>query len=332
MVGLAAARTYLPGLAVIGSIALAADVLAGVVPGTSPLVLAIAFGALLANAVRTPDWARPGIQQHKLLLETGIVLLGASLPLATLRTAGPVVLGLAFGVVVCTVALVEFLARYVFGGDGRTASLLASGASICGVSAVTAVGRSVDADSDTLAYVAGTILLFDAVTLVTFPVLGDVLDLAPKTFGLWAGLVMFSTGPVAAAGFSYSPVAGEWATLTKLVRNSFIGVLAVGYSVVYAGGLGRPSPRTVWLQFPKFLVGFVTLATLSSLGFLTATQLALVGRVSDALFLVAFAGLGFDLDVAAIRRAGLRPAGVVLTALLVMGTLVLFVVQRVPGQ
>ena len=142
---------------------------------------------------------------------------------------------------------------------------------------------------------------------------------------------MFSTGPVAAAGFSYGPVAGEWATLTKLVRNGFIGVVAVGYSLLYAADAEESGERRsvglLWTQFPKFLVGFVVVAAVANLGFVSEAHLDLLSRAVDWLFLLAFAGLGFDIRVADMREAGLRPVAVTLVQLLAVSALALLVVR-----
>ena len=64
------------------------------------------------------------------------------------------------------------VARNIFGLRERLGSLLAAGTGICGVSAVVAVAKSIDADEESITYAAGTVLLFDAVTLVVYPAIG----------------------------------------------------------------------------------------------------------------------------------------------------------------
>ena len=323
-------RTLAPGLAVLVAVSFLARFLADLVPSVGALVLAVALGALVANTVGTPAWAVPGLALHASLLEAGIVLLGASLPLAALFGSGPALIALAAGAVAFGLLSVELLARAA-SLPAKTGSLLAAGSSVCGVSAVVAVGGSIDADGNQLAYVAGTVLLFDALTLVAFPVLGGLLDLPARQFGVWAGLSMFSTGPVAAAGFAYDPVAGRWATLTKLVRNAFIGLVAVGYSFAYArsSAVGRPDPRYLWAQFPTFLLGFVAAAVVANAGVLTGAQVDAVIRLSDWLFVLAFAGLGFDIRLTAIRATGIRPILVVLAHLLAVSAASLLVVSAI---
>ncbi|WP_255197712.1 YeiH family protein [Halorarius litoreus] len=319
----ARATRIAPGIALMGGIAVASHAVAAVTP-LSALIVAVATGVVVANFVGTPAVVRPGLDSHKLLLETGIVLLGARLSLAELAGIGPTVVALAAGVVLFGVVYTETLSRFVFGLGDRTGSLLAAGASVCGVSAVVAVAGSIDAAEREIAYAAATVLVFDAVTLVTFPVAAELLGLSGETFGIWAGLSMFSTGPVAAAGFAYSQTAGQWATLTKLVRNAFIGLLVIGYSATYTKGSGNVT--TAWNRFPKFIAGFVLVVVVANLGLVSAGQRATLVTASDWLFALAFAGLGFEITVGEMVDTGVRPLLLVLVHLLTVSALSLVVV------
>ena len=318
---MAASRRVVPGLVVLLTLGALARAIGGATP-LSPLVVAIGTGALVAALVGVPDWAQAGVDRHKLLLETGIVLLGAQLTFGQLVTTGPVVVALAMGVVVVGVVFVELLGRQA-GIESRTRSLLAAGASVCGVSAVLAVAGSIDGDEADISYAAGTVLLFDAVTLVVFPILGTTLGLPDRVFGVWAGLSLFSTGPTAAVGFAVSETAGQWATITKLVRNTFIGVLAVAYALYYTSDGERTDATEIWYPFPKFLVGFLLVALIANLGLVDAATGAAVERVGDWLFTLAFVGLGFELNPRRLRSTGLRPLLVVLAQFLTVSLLAL---------
>jgi len=307
----------LPGLALLAVLGVVARELGRITP-FSPFVVAIVAGVGVAAAVDLPGWIRTGVGQYKLLLETGIVLLGAGLTVTQLVDTGPLVVALAAGVVVFGVILGESIGRAA-GVEPTTRSLLSAGASVCGVSAVLAVAGSISADEADITYAAGTVLLFDAATLLVFPTVGVALGLPDPVYGVWAGLSLFSTGPAAAVGFAVSDVAGQWATVTKLVRNTFIGVLAVGYAVHHAtAGGDRPRVREVWYRFPKFLIGFVVVVLIANAGLLDAGARASLGTVSDWLFTVAFVGLGMDLNPRRLRATGLAPIAVVLTQFLII--------------
>ncbi|MFC7157805.1 YeiH family protein [Halomarina halobia] len=312
----------LPGLVLLGLVALGANLAAAHIPGVSDLILAVAVGALISNLVGTPAWAQAGVDTHKLLLEIGIVLLGARLTLGQVLETGPLVAGLVVVVVAFGVLFIEVLSRTLFDLGERTGSLLAAGSSICGVSAVVAVAGGIDADENEIAYAAATVLLFDAVTLVAFPIAGEGLVLSGRTFGIWVGLSMFSTGPVAAAGFAHSGIAGQWATLTKLVRNSLIGAVVLAYSVYYARSRAeRAGIGELWTRFPKFVFGFLAVAALVNLGGATATQVASIDAAADWLFALAFAGLGLEIRLAEMRQVGFAPVLLVLVSLVTVSTL-----------
>ena len=323
-----AARPYAPGLALLAAGGIVAHLLAGAVDGLQPLVVAVALGVVVGNTVGTPAAAEPGVGVDKLFLETGIVLLGAAVVVEEFLAAGPTVLGLVVATVAGGLLLAELIARLLFRLDGTTPSLLASGASICGVSAVVAVGRVLDARAAAITFAAATILLFDAVTLVAFPLAGEWLGLTSRQFGVWAGVSMFSTGPVAAAGFAYSPEAGQWATVTKLARNSLLGGVAVAYSLAYtARSATEPGVRRLWAEFPKFLLGFLVVAAVANSGLLSAAALDSIGRVSDALFTLAFVGLGLSIRFREMREVGGAAVGAVLVHLLVVSALALAAVR-----
>ncbi|WP_049986161.1 YeiH family protein [Halobellus rufus] len=314
-----------PGLLLLAALGGTARAVGATTP-LNPLIVAIALGAIAAATLGVPAWARPGVDRHKLILEVGIVLLGAQLTLGQLTSTGPSVVGLAVGVVALGVLFVELVGRWA-GLEAKTRSLLAAGASVCGVSAIIAVAGSIDGDEADISYAAGTVLLFDAVTLVAFPAVGSLLGLPDRTFGIWAGLSLFSTGPTTAVGFAISEVAGQWATVTKLIRNTLIGVLAVAYAIYYSGGERRTGPSAVWNQFPKFLVGFLLVAVVVNLGTVDGSTRAVLGRISDWLFAFAFVGLGVELNPRRLRSTGIRPLAVVLAQFLTVSLLALGAVR-----
>lgn len=327
---------YLPGVAVLIASAVAARIAASRLPGVDELLLAIVAGVVVTNGVGIPDRYERGVRTHKVWLGAGIVLMGVSLSLETIVRSGPALVLTVGGIAAFTLLLVEALARFPFDVADRLASLLAAGASICGVSAVVAVGGSIDADEEQLAYAAATVLLFDAVTLVVYPAVGQLLELSAQVFGIWAGVSMFSTGPVVAVGFAHSELAGQWATVTKLTRNALIGVVAVGYAVYYARrrvDAGRRSVewRELWDRFPKFVAGFVLLALVAAAGVLTPSQHRSIENAYGWLFLLAFVGLGTELEVRKLKCAGVRPALVVLVTLVTVSVSSLLLLRALFG-
>lgn len=327
-------RRYLPGFLVLVFGAVVAYATAGTISRVDPLILAIGIGVVIGNTVGIPTWAEPGVALQGLFLETGIVLLGASVALSELLSIGPRIALLICATVLFGVIVVEVISRLIFRLSGPLPSLLAAGSSICGVSAVAAIGQVIGARDERLALAAATILLFDAVTLLVFPIAGRVLGLTSLEYGVWAGLSMFSTGPVAAAGFAHSAEAGEWAIVTKLARNSLLGLVAIGYSAVYTrstagltASLMDPNIRQLWTDFPKFLVGFFLVAAITNFGVLSPASVASISAIADWLFILAFVGLGTAIRVETIRKAGLAPVLIILMYLLAISTVSLSAIR-----
>jgi len=320
-------RNILPGLLFLGGIVGVARLLS-VYIDVNHLLFVIIIGFLIGNVAGVPDWAEPGVDTYKLWLEAGIVMMGARLVLGQFVGAGTVVLILVPLFVTASLLYMECVARYFFGLSEKLSSLLASGMSICGVSAVIAVAGGIKAKENEIAYAVATILLFDAITLFTYPLIGVKLGLADQVYGIWAGLTMFSTGPVTAAGFIYSDPAGQWAAITKLARNVFIGFVAISYSLYYAR-LNVDAERIdnkigyVWDQFPKFIVGFVLVMLIASIGFLSGDQIESMKNGYNWAFMVAFAGLGLQINVNDMRATGIRPIITVLLGLVTISTVTL---------
>lgn len=330
-------RQLLPGLALLLLIGVLAKVFAQYVPLVSHLIIAVAIGVVLTNAMSLPSLFNPGAEKYKLLLEMGIVLMGATLSIDSLIEVGPTVLVLVIIISLMTILVIETVSRMIFGFQSKLSSLLAAGASICGVSAVVAVAGGIRAEEKHIAYAVAVVLVFDTITLFTYPMIGRLLSLSDTVFGLWAGLTMFSTGPVVAAGFEYSSESGQLATVTKLTRNLFISIIVIVYSSYYirrsastdvsALENGRSSTdraRLLWEKFPKFIFGFVLVMSIANIGLLSDAQIQSAENAYQWLFLFAFSGLGFQIQIKEMRQAGKEPLLIVFISFFVISLITLF--------
>jgi uncharacterized integral membrane protein (TIGR00698 family) len=326
--------SYLPGLSLLIIMGGLLYILTENFISVNPLILAIVVGVLLGNTLGIPNWAEDGVGTYKLLLETGIVLMGIRITIGQIVGSGPLIFLTVLVFMAFTILYVEILSRKVFNLADRLGSLLAAGSSICGVSAIVAVAGSIRAKETEIAYGVATILLFDAITLAGYPLIGQLLELPDMVFGVWSGISMFSTGPVVAAGFSYSEQAGQWATITKLIRNLFIGFLAIAYALYYtrkqtSGSKEAPSGfgeqwRYLWDNFPKFVLGFALFILLANLGVLSDWETSILQNSYDFLFLFAFIGIGLNIQIDEMRDTGIKPIIVILVALLTVSVTSLF--------
>ena len=140
-------------------------------PNIEYVLWAIVFGLIVSNTVGVPAICERGIDSYEFWLKAGIVLLGVRFLLGDVVKLGGVslvcvVLELALAIVVMTA-----LGRW-FKLSPKLTSLLAIGASICGVSAIIAAKGAIEADDEDASYAIAAILALGAVSLLVFPVVG----------------------------------------------------------------------------------------------------------------------------------------------------------------
>src|SRR5206468_9540050 len=104
--------------------------------------------------------------------------------------------------------------------------------------------------------------------------IGQLLHMSSKAFGVWAGLAIHQTPQVVAAGFAYSSEAGQAATIVKLARVCLLAPVVFFIGLIYARQklrlTGEVKQTTInYLHlFPTFIVGFLAMALLKTLGLL----------------------------------------------------------------
>ncbi|MFL5310886.1 MAG: YeiH family protein [Myxococcales bacterium] len=279
-------------------------------PNIEYVLWAILFGLVIANTVGVAQVFRPGIATYEVWLKSGIVLLGARFLLGDVLKLGGISLGLVAIELAVAIGLMTVLGR-AFKLKPKLTSLLAVGSSICGVSAIIAAQGAIEADDEDATFAIAAILALGAFGLFAYPVLGRLLHMSDHAFGVWAGLAVDNTAEAVAAGALYSDAAGKVAVLTKSTRNAMIGFVVLGYALYWAsrGQAQQVANKAafVWQKFPKFVLGFLFISLLATLGFFHKAQLASIANLSRWAFLLTFAGVGLKTDFRELRKQGLRP-------------------------
>lgn len=297
-----------PGLLLTLALALPAFLLGKAVPvlggAVIGIVLGIAFGHLRPPTARyTPGIAFTG----KRVLQASVVLLGFGLDLGQVARVGldslPVVL--------VTVAA-AFTAAWGLGRllrvPGTLTLLIGTGTAICGGSAIAAVAPIIRPGEHEMAYAISTIFLFNLLAVLLFPPLGHLLQLSDAGFGLWAGTAINDTSSVVAAGYQYSPAAGDQATIVKLARATLIVPICLVFAAVQ-GWRGRReggSPRMAGV-FPWFILGFLAASGLRSAGAVPGVLLPALHLLAGALIVVALTAIGLSADLRRMAASGPRP-------------------------
>ncbi|MCA1828349.1 MAG: YeiH family protein [Myxococcales bacterium] len=279
-------------------------------PNIEYVLWAIVFGLIVSNVLRVPQVFKPGIATYEFWLKAGIVLLGARFLLGDVLKLGRVSLGLVAIELVVAIAIMTVIGRW-FRLKPKLISLLAIGSSICGVSAIIAGQGAIEADDDDATFAIAAILALGAFGLFAYPAIGHLLQMSDRAFGVWAGLAVDNTAEAAAAGAIFSDAAGKVAVLTKSTRNATIGFVVLAYALYWAS---RGQAQTVankaafvWQKFPKFVLGFLIVSLLATVGAFSGSQVADIANLSRWAFLLTFAGVGLKTDFREIRKQGVRP-------------------------
>jgi uncharacterized integral membrane protein (TIGR00698 family) len=280
----------------------------------SAVAIAIILGILIRNLLGMPDACKPGTSfAVKRILRVGIGLMGAQLSLGqVLKTGAASVL-----VVAACIALAILVVRFVsmrMGLSDRLGTLLGVGTSICGVTAIVATAPVIEAREEETSLAVTTITVFGLLAVVIYPVLGRLWELSDTFFGTWAGTAVNDTSQVVATGLIFSQKAGEVATVVKLTRNLFMAPVIVGFSWFYArrrqveeGANGGAKHLKLHQAFPLFILGFVGMAILNSLGAFPSTLRQVIQAISQFLIVCALAGVGLETHVSAMKEIGMRP-------------------------
>jgi uncharacterized integral membrane protein (TIGR00698 family) len=279
-------------------------------PNFEYLLWAVLFGLVVANTIGVPSVFRAGVDTYEFWLKLGIVFQGVRFLLGDVLKLGSLSLGFVAVELAVSIALMTWLGRR-FGLTPKLTSLLAIGSSICGVSAIIAAKGAIEADDEDVSYAIATILALGAFSLLAFPFIGHALGMGDQAYGMWVGLAVDNTAESTAAGALYSDAAAKFAVLAKTTRNATIGFVVLGYALYWAKK-SQASEITnkaafLWQKFPKFVLGFLLISLLATIGVFSPRQMTDLANLSRWAFLLTFAGVGLRTDLREMSKQGMRP-------------------------
>ncbi len=242
-------------------------------------LLALIIGLLISNTVKIPAWMKVSLRTEY-YIKTGIVLLGATLPLTMIITAGPIAMLQATIVSVVTWFTIYLAATKIFKLEPQFGAVLGAGGAVCGVSASIAVGGAVKAKNEHISISIAVVTVWAIIMIFVLSfVLKQVVPemISPGVAGAIVGTSEFAD----AAGFA---VAAELATrfgeapihtftLMKVIgRDIWIGIWALILAVVsvmyWETGTGEKKATVgagiIWERFPKFVLGFLAASLIMS--------------------------------------------------------------------
>ena len=306
----------MPGLIYSGALALLSIALAKMLSrhvAISPLILAIVVGMLFRNVTGLPEIFKAGTEfSLKRILRIAIVLLGLKLSISEIASVGSRGLIVVVAGVTLTLALSIWLGRHT-GISEELATLIGTGVSICGASAVIAVGGVLNARDRNIAFAIATVTAFGTLAMFIYPVLAKVLGLSEVVYGVWAGASIHEVAQVVAAGYAVSDVSGGIATLVKLSRVVLLAPVTMGLGILFARkDAENLSVRSV--PVPYFVFGFVAMILINSIGVLPAPVSGALIQLDDFLLAIAMAAMGLNTSLHDMRRIGIAPLYIGLAA------------------
>ncbi|NLZ68230.1 MAG: putative sulfate exporter family transporter, partial [Spirochaetales bacterium] len=252
----------------------------------------------------------------KKILKFAIILLGASLSIGTILEVGKFSL-----TVMCFTLLTCFGGGYLVGKalglEWKLSNLISAGTGICGGSAIAAIAPVIEAKDSDIAYAMSATFIFDMIMIVLFPIFGRWLNLTDMAYGLWAGTAVNDTSSVVAAGYAFSEAAGDFATMVKLTRTLAIIPTVIIFALVNlrlkrkAMVIDGSSTLKDKVHFktllPWFIIFFVLLAIINSLGFISPTVSSNAKIVSKFLMVASLAAIGLNTSFKEMKKSGAAP-------------------------
>ena len=162
----------------------------------------------------------------KKILQWAVIILGFSLNLGTIVSVGtkclPVIIA-----TISTSLLVAFIMMKLLRMDGKVATLIGVGSSICGGSAIAATAPVIDADDSEVAQAISVIFLFNVLAALIFPTFGHSIGFGSEGFAIFAGTAVNDTSSVTACASTAESIYGIDGILSAAVTVKLTRTLAI---------------------------------------------------------------------------------------------------------
>lgn len=241
------------------------------------------------------------------LLSAVIILMGFGMNIGTVISTGTESLGITLISITGTLALGIWLARR-FKIVPRLGLLLACGTSICGGSAIAAIGPAIKAHRQEMAVSMGVVFLLNGVALWVFPWIGHLVGLSQEQFGWWAALAIHDTSSVVGACAQYGQESLHTGTLIKLTRALWIIPLAFIAPKFLPKHPDMAHFDSKKINIPWPLIGFLAASILVTLlPDQPAQFLANCSEFGKPLMTLILFWIGASLSRQKIRQSGIKP-------------------------
>ena len=300
----------------------------------STAMIAILLGMFFGNIFKVRDSFQKGLDFTKeYILKLGIICLGIQLKPFEFLDFGKIAIPLILICIVSVLIVIKLLAKK-FKIPTRMAYLISIGSTVCGTTAIIATAPVIKANKNEVSYAIANITLFGILSMLLYPYFANLyFDGDPMLIGLFLGTSIHETSQVAAAGLIYeqqfnSPETLNIATVTKLIRNTFLIIMIPLFAFLYHRGQTKEKKYSILSIFPYFVLGFAGMIVLRNLGdeillnnnHVFWNETIDIIKFSSKVFLtMAMAAIGLSTNLKDIKRMGYKPFIVGFIAMLTVG-------------
>ena len=315
------------GLLVCVMIALATTFIADHYGGPT-LLYALLFGMSL-HFLSDEGLCQKGIEfAARTVLRLGVALLGARMTFDQVGELGIGPVLTVIGSVAVVILAGTVLARML--GLERDLGLLTGGAvAICGASAALALSaampRHENSERNTILTVVGVTTLSTA-AMVIYPLIAGVLTLTNTQAGIFLGGTIHDVAQVVGAGYMISEETGDTSTLVKLVRVAMLVPAVMVFMWLFRASRRAEGGASKVPMLPGFLVGFVVLVVINSLGLIPEVVNDGMSTLSRWCLVTAIAALGIKTSFQKLAVVGWKPVILMVLETLLLLAIVLGVV------
>ena len=306
----------------------------------STAMIAILIGIFFGNFFKIRESFQKGLDFSKdYILKLGIICLGIQLKPFEFLEFGKIAIPLILICIFSVLIVIKFLIKKLH-IPTRMAYLISIGSSVCGTTAIMATAPVIKANKSEISYAIANITLFGILSMLFYPYFSNLYFEGNSLFaGLFLGTAIHETSQVAAAGLIYdqqynSPETLNIATVTKLLRNTFLIVMIPLFAFLYNRGHVKEKGYSILSIFPYFILGFVGMIILRNVGdevFSTNNnwiEIIDFVKASSKIFLtMAMAAIGLSTNIKDIRNMGYKPFVVGFTAMLTVGVVSIITIE-----
>ena len=288
----------------------------------STAMIAIIFGMILGNIFQIRKSFLEGLDfTQNNILKLGIICLGIQLKPFEFLEFGAVAVPLIIICIISVLIVIKLLIK-ILKIPTRMAYLISIGSTVCGTTAIMATAPVINAKKNEISYAIANITVFGILSMLIYPYFSNYyFNNEPLFIGLFLGTSIHETAQVAAAGLIYdqqfnSPETLNIATVTKLIRNTFLIIMIPLFAYLYNRGQKKENKYSITNIFPYFVLGFVVMIFTRNIGdqiFMNSNNEIWISVVDNIKLLskifltMAMAAIGLSTNLRDLKNMGYKP-------------------------